>query len=222
VVRIRELPSPAVVAGAYLVGSIPFSGILARRLRGVDLRETGTGTVSGTGLYRVAGVGPLIVGGVLDLAKGCVGPLLAGPRRPALRALAGAAAVVGHDWSIFLGGAGGRGVSTAMGAMLLDAPEGSALLLAGVAAGRAARATSVGTFAAMVTLLPVLSRTRGRRGALIAGALVTPMLLKRVLGNRPPRPPDRLRTSLIRLVFDQDAPPWSSSAAPAAGASPRA
>ena len=48
-----------VLVFAYLLGAIPFSNLFARRLRGIDLRDEGTGTVSGTGLYRVAGFGPL-------------------------------------------------------------------------------------------------------------------------------------------------------------------
>ncbi|MFQ5523563.1 MAG: glycerol-3-phosphate acyltransferase [Acidimicrobiia bacterium] len=197
----------AVIAASYLLGSVPFSGLIARRLKGVDLRQVGTGTVSGTGLYRVAGLGPLIVGGILDLAKGSVGPLLAGESRPGLAIAAGAAAVVGHNWSLFLRGAGGRGISPAMGAMLPLAPEGSLLLLVALAVGKAADATSLGAFAGFVGLFPLLSRTRSL-GTLLAAALVAPMLVKRVLGNQPPSGPDKLRVYLVRLFFDQDTPRW--------------
>lgn len=206
--RLSSLPGPLVLAVSYLVGSIPFSGWLARRLTGVDLRQVGTGTVSGTGLFRVAGLGPLLVGGVLDLVKGTVGPLLAGARRPRLRAAAGAATVVGHNWSLYLDGAGGRGISPAMGSMLVGAPEGSALMLAGLAAGKASRATSLGAFVAYAALIPFLGRRRGRAGAVTAVALVVPMLVKRVLGNRPPAGSDRGRVYLCRLVFDQDTAEW--------------
>src|SRR5436190_14384415 len=94
-----------VLVFAYLLGAVPFSYLFARRLRGVDLRHTGTGTVSGTGLYRVAGFGPLAVAGVLDVAKGAFAVLIAGPGRPGLAAAAGGAAVIGHNWSVFLRGA---------------------------------------------------------------------------------------------------------------------
>src|SRR5579884_4480394 len=57
---------------AYLAGAVPFSNVLAARVSGVDLREVGSGTVSGTGLYRVAGFLPLVVAGILDVAKGAV------------------------------------------------------------------------------------------------------------------------------------------------------
>ena len=207
-----RLQAPIVVAVAYLVGAIPFSGLLARFLKGVDLRDTGSGTVSGTGLYRVAGFGPLAVGGVLDVAKGSVGPLLAGSDRPALQALAGGAAVAGHNWSVYLGGAGGRGLSPAIGALLVSAPEGAALLLAGLAAGKLAGSTSVGAFAADVALTPLLSVTRGRSGVLTALSVLVPMLTKRVMGNNPVPDVVESRVYVNRLVFDQDEPGWRSSA----------
>lgn len=198
-----------VAAGAYLAGSIPFSGTLAKRLRGVDLREFGTGTVSGTGLYRVAGLGPLLVGGILDVAKGTVGPLLAGRDRPMLAAAAGAAGVAGHNWSAYLGGAGGRGISPAMGSMLINGWEGSVHLLAALAVGKALDATSLGAFAGYVTLPPLMAARRGRAGLAAALALLVPMLTKRVIGNRGlPEGEDACRVAWTRLVFDQDTPKW--------------
>lgn len=207
----KQPAAPLVALASYLVGSIPFSGALARLLRGVDLREVGSGTVSGTGLYRVAGWRSLFVGGVLDVAKGSVGPLLAGRGRPGLQAAAAGAAVAGHNWSLFLGGAGGRGLSPALGALLPVAPEGSALLLAGLAVGKLVGATSVGALVADVALIPFLAYTRGRRGAVAAAFVVAPMVAKRLAGNEPPVGPNRLRVYGYRLIFDQDGPPQGGS-----------
>lgn len=201
----RQMSAWVVLPIAYLCGSIPFSGMLAKQLRGVDLRTVGTGTVSGTGLFRVAGLGPLLVGGLLDLAKGSVGPLLAGPNRPELARRAGAAAVTGHNWSVFLEGAGGRGISPAMGSLLVNGWEGSLHLLAALAIGKLSKATSLGALAGYLTLGEVLER-RGRPGGRRTAAwLVAPMLLKRVLGNAPP---PSARIAMVRLVFDQDTPQW--------------
>ena len=141
----------AIVAGSYLAGSLPWSQLAARR-RGVDLRRFGTGTVSGTALYRVAGFAPLAIAGSLDVAKGAVGPLIATPRRPGLAAAAAAAAVAGHNWSPFLGFAGGRGVAPALGGLLAGAPAGAAVLLGGLVAGRLRKQTGLGCFAAYVAL----------------------------------------------------------------------
>ncbi|HEX6231089.1 MAG TPA: glycerol-3-phosphate acyltransferase [Actinomycetota bacterium] len=203
----RRLPGAAVLGLAYLVGSIPFSNVAARRARGMDLREVGTGTVSGSALYGVAGFVPLAVAGSLDVAKGAVGPVLAGRDRPALAALAGGAAVAGHDWSPFLGGAGGRGVSPAMGALAVNGWSGVAVLAAGLAGGRLARRTSLGCFLSYLVLVPVLALTDGRRGALAGTAVLAPILVKRLLGNAPP-PSGRARARVLfnRLVHDQDHP----------------
>jgi glycerol-3-phosphate acyltransferase PlsY len=208
----RCRPDAATVLGiGYLAGSIPFSGTLARLLRGVDLRDTGTGTVSGTGLYRVAGLGPLLVGGILDVAKGTVGPVLAGRDRPLLAAAAGFTAVTGHNWSPFLGGAGGRGISPAMGSMLVTGWQGSLHLLISMAAGKLNKATSLGAFAGFVTLPIVMWRNRGGAGMVASLALLAPLLIKRVAGNTSlPRDETRSSVAVTRLLFDQDTPalPW--------------
>jgi glycerol-3-phosphate acyltransferase PlsY len=194
------------VTAAFLAGSIPFSNLAARRLKGVDLRSTGSGTVSGTELYRVAGFGPLAVVGCLELAKGAVGPVLAGQRRPELGAGAAGMAVAGHNWSPFLGGAGGRGISPALGGLLVLAPEGTAVLAVGMAGGRLSGHTALGSFLAMLGLAPTLAVTRGRRGAWTGVAIVVPLLAKRLLGNGPPESRSRLRVYLRRLVLDRDGP----------------
>lgn len=200
----RAAEAAAVVTASWLAGSIPFSNLFARRLAGVDLRTVESGTVSGTALYRVAGFGPLAVAGVLDIAKGAVGPLLAGRDRPRLQAAAGAAAVVGHNWSPFLRGAGGRGISPAIGVMLATEWPGAAVLLGGLAAGRLAHQTGLGALAADAALVPVLAARRGRLGVVLALSVVLPMLAKRLAGNQPPPTSGRARVLASRLLFDND------------------
>jgi glycerol-3-phosphate acyltransferase PlsY len=189
---------------AYLLGAVPFSYLFARGLRGVDLRHSGTGTVSGTGLYRVAGFGPLAVAGVLDVAKGGVAVLIVGPGRPGLAALAGAAAVIGHNWSLFLRGAGGRGLSPSMGALLVQAWLGVVVILAGLAIGRARDQSGLGSFVALLLVVPSLAIAGGRYDALAGACAVTPVLVKRVTGNEPA--PD-WSVRVHRLVYDNDGPP---------------
>jgi glycerol-3-phosphate acyltransferase PlsY len=188
---------------AFLAGSVPCSNIAARRARGVDLRDVGTGTVSGSSLYRVAGFVPLAIAGVFDVAKGAVGPLLAGSDRPVLAAFSGGLAVVGHNWSPFLRGAGGRGVAPALGALLVTAWPGAVLLLGGLVAGKLFGQTGLGGFVAEVALTPVLAVTNGAEGALVGVLIALPMLTKRVLGNG--RPADGgFRAYGRRLLFDHD------------------
>lgn len=165
----------------------------------------GTGTVSGTGLYQVAGFGPLAVAGSLDVAKGMVGPLLAGRQRPVLAALSAGASVAGHNWSPLLGGAGGRGISTALGATLVCAPEGTVVLGASLGLGRLVRQTGLVTLLGLLGLFPLLQRRRGVPGVVLACALALPMVGKRLMGNAPPPAgPGQRRVVLWRLLFDTD------------------
>lgn len=199
----RRVPSLLVVLLAFLAGSVPFSQVASRLLRGIDLRSVGGGTVSGTNLFEVAGFGPLAAAGVLEVAKGAVGPALAGRDRPTAAAVAAGASVCGHNWSPWLAGAGGRGLSPAMGAMLVRNWPGTALLGAGLGLGRLARATAPACLVAYLVLVPTLRATRGSDGTKIGAAIVAPLLVKRVAGNR--RPP-RWTPQLVwaRLVHDRD------------------
>jgi acyl phosphate:glycerol-3-phosphate acyltransferase len=206
-----------VLVVALLVGAIPFSGMAAWRLRRVDLREYGSGTVSGTGLYRVAGFGPMAAAGILDVGKGAVGPLLAGHARPELAALAGGLAVVGHNWSPFLRGAGGRGFSPSLGVLLVLAWPGALMLLAVFLVGVAFRQAGLGMFVAMLALTPMLAALYGIHGVWTGLALAVPMFVKRLAGNQPAAAP-RLRTYASRLVFDHD----GGAREPAAPAPPAA
>ncbi|MCL2393381.1 MAG: glycerol-3-phosphate acyltransferase [Acidimicrobiaceae bacterium] len=192
----------AVPAG-FLAGSIPVSYVVARHLTGVDLRRVGNGTVSGTALYQVAGFGPLAAAGILEVAKGAVGPALAGRRHPIVAAGATAASIVGHNWSPWLRGAGGRGISPALGALAVAAPAAAATLLAGMVGGRLAGQTAVGSLLADALAVPAARRAHGQAAGWAAGAAIAPMLVKRVVGNRP-ADPRRASTYVWRLLFDRD------------------
>lgn len=195
-----------VVAG-YAAGAVPFSNLAARHLAGVDLRSVGNGTVSGSALARVAGKKAVVVIGLAELAKGALGPALAGRRHGVAAALAGAAAVAGHNWSPWLGGAGGRGISPAIGALAVTAPSGSLVLLGGLVFGRLGGETAVGSLIADAALVPVARRAHGRGGALAAWAVLVPMLAKRLVGNGSAGPPvgcNRGSIYLWRLLFDRD------------------
>jgi glycerol-3-phosphate acyltransferase PlsY len=201
--KLMHVKAAKVLAISFAAGSIPSSQIAARLKADVDLRDVGSGTVSGTSLYRVAGFAPLAISGIADIAKGATGPLLAGRERPVLAALAGGAAIAGHNWSPVLAGAGGRGVAPSLGALGVNAWPGVPVMLGGLVAGKAARQTALGGFVAQCALFPVLARTHGRRGVLVAACVVAPMWTKRLLGNR--RPKERtLRVYLHRLLFDYD------------------
>ena len=200
-----EMRPTAVLGLSFAAGSIPSSNIAARLRAAVDLRDVGTGTVSGTALYRVAGFGPLAVAGIVDIAKAVVGPLLAGRARPSLAAAAGGCAIAGHNWSPFLRGAGGRGFAPSLGVVGALAWPGVPVMLGGLVAGRAVSQTGLGGFVAQCALGPVLARTHGRRGLVVAACVVAPMWAKRLAGNALPDDP-AVGTFVHRLVFDSDGP----------------
>ena len=106
----------AVVVG-YLIGSIPFALVLARRWGTADLRRIGSGNLGAANVMRVSGVTPGVLVAVLDLAKGAASVALAQRVRPdgATAALAGFAAIMGHIYPVWLRFKGGKGVATAFG-----------------------------------------------------------------------------------------------------------
>jgi len=189
--------------GAFLVGSIPFSYLVARMSSGADLRRVGNGTVSGTGVGASSGFWPMAAAGLLDIGKGAAAVIPMAGDHPLLAALGAGAAAAGHNWSIFLRGAGGRAISVAGGAALVLAWPGAVVLALGLAIGRLFRQTGLGSFIAQAALPGVLAVTDGGVGAVLGGALVAPMWFKRVLGNGPPQE-RRPAVYLSRLLFDND------------------
>lgn len=108
---------------SYLAGAIPF-GYLVGRSRGLDIRNYGSGNIGTTNAFRVFGpaLGSLVF--VCDVAKGALPVLLAETLGgPAWGVIAGLAAIIGHNWSIFLGFSGGRGVATGAGVALALIPK---------------------------------------------------------------------------------------------------
>ncbi len=108
---------------AYFLGALPFGVIIARLMGGKDVRKVGSGKTGTTNVMRAAGKKAAVIALVMDIAKGVTAVFLAGvimgDRDPHLaQALAGAAAIGGHTWSVFLGFRGGRGVATFTGCLL--------------------------------------------------------------------------------------------------------
>ena len=107
----------------YLVGSIPFSYIVSRRLGKVDIRKTGSGNVVATNVLRSAGLAPAILAVVGDILKGVFAAWLAAVMGGGvLLLLCPLAAVVGHCYPVYLRFRGGKGVATSTGALLFLTP----------------------------------------------------------------------------------------------------
>ena len=132
----------------YLAGAIP-TGAVVGRLGGVDLTRVGSRKTGATNVLRTLGPGAAAVVFLGDLFKGSLAMLLAGAlfdRDPLAMALAGAAAVIGHAFSPFIGFKGGRGVTTGLGGLLvLSWPAGLLGLIVGAVTIAATRYVSLGS-----------------------------------------------------------------------------
>jgi glycerol-3-phosphate acyltransferase PlsY len=166
------LQTIAVVVAAYLLGSVSFAWIFAKRLEGIDLRTFGSGNLGATNAGRLLGRRMALLIYALDFAKGWVPVVLlrtwardpAGPGGVPVALLAGLAAFVGHCFPLWHGFRGGKGVATASGVIVGLTPV-SALIVAGVFAVAVAvsRRISVGSIAAAVALpIAQWARAEGR------------------------------------------------------------
>ena len=168
----------AVLAAAYLLGSIPFSFLVARH-EGIDVRTVGSGNVGATNVMRSAGRGAGLVAFLLDFAKGSAATWLAretigGFVFPSVAAVV---AVLGHMHPVWLRFRGGKGVATGAGALLPLAPVPTAgALVVFVLVAAATRYVSLGSIVASASL-PVLAWLLGTLPPVpLAAALVAALI----------------------------------------------
>tara|TARA_R110002051_G_scaffold2878_2_gene15149 strand:- start:1101 stop:1742 length:642 start_codon:yes stop_codon:yes gene_type:complete len=110
-----------VAAGGYLLGSIPFGVVITRAAGAGDVRAIGSGNIGATNVLRTGRKDLALATLLLDAGKGAAALLLARwlfPGVPALAAIAGGAAFLGHLFPIWLGFKGGKGVATFFGLLL--------------------------------------------------------------------------------------------------------
>jgi glycerol-3-phosphate acyltransferase PlsY len=108
----------AIIAG-YLLGSISFSYLFGKWLKGIDIREHGSGNAGATNTLRVLGKGPAILVLILDALKGVLAVYLAkwlGGEEWVIVA-SGLSAIIGHNWPLFFGFRGGKGIASTVGVM---------------------------------------------------------------------------------------------------------
>jgi len=120
---------------AYLLGSISFSYLFGRILKGIDIRQHGSGNAGATNTLRVLGKGPAISVLLLDMAKGIIAvwlPVWLGTDSLWIQVLCGIAVIVGHNWPVYFGFKGGKGIASTIGVMASLAFWPS--LIAGIAA----------------------------------------------------------------------------------------
>jgi glycerol-3-phosphate acyltransferase PlsY len=159
------------LALAYLVGATPTSYLVGRLIFGIDLREHGSGNLGATNTFRVLGWAAALPVAVVDVAKGWL-PVMLFPRwdqvpEPEWALAYGAAAIVGHVFSVYVRFKGGKGVATSAGVFLALAPWAVLVgLVAWVAVVAATRIVSLGSLAAAVTL-PVAVYFTGEPAAVL-------------------------------------------------------
>jgi glycerol-3-phosphate acyltransferase PlsY len=114
----------------YLIGSIPNGLLIGKNLYNVDLRQFGSKNIGATNAFRTLGLWPAFWVFLTDAAKGVIavylGSFLAGT--PIALLIGGIAAIVGHNWSIFLKFTGGRGVATGLGVIAVLVPQITAVI----------------------------------------------------------------------------------------------
>ncbi len=123
-----------IIVLAYLIGSIPTSIIVSKAVKGIDIREHGSGNAGGTNVMRVLGwkYGVLVI--ILDALKGVLAVVVVARLHygsmpfhnltpfddfTLVQIIAGISAVIGHIWTIFAGFKGGKGIATALGMLLM-------------------------------------------------------------------------------------------------------
>jgi len=109
-----------VIVVSYLLGSVSFSVLFAKLLKGIDIRQYGSGNAGATNTLRVLGKGPAISVLVLDVLKGVAAVWLGtwvGGWGTWVATLCGIAAIVGHNWPLYFRFRGGKGIATTIGVM---------------------------------------------------------------------------------------------------------
>lgn len=181
-------------AAAFLVGSIPFGLVVGRLVKGVDLRQVGSGNIGAANAFRALGpvLGALVL--LLDGLKGylpvkltgCMFALLAhdGPSPAAAQVIVGLAAIVGHNNSIYLGFKGGKGIATMFGVLLALSP--AATLFAAVTWGLVVGATryaSLGSLSAATSIPLYFIFTRAPVPYVLFGVLACALAFVRHRSN---------------------------------------
>ena len=169
----------------YACGSVPWGLLLARRV-GVDVRRTGSGNIGATNVARSAGLGLGVATLAADVLKGALPVLIARgfAAGPAVEASAGVAAFVGHVFPITLGFAGGKGVATALGVLVVLAPGAVAWAMTTFLVGfRPFRYVSLASVVAAATAPVAIVLLAYPRPTLVASLAMTAVIVVRHRAN---------------------------------------
>ncbi|MGB9839680.1 glycerol-3-phosphate 1-O-acyltransferase PlsY [Thermovenabulum sp.] len=158
---------------SYLFGSISFAYIICKKYYGIDIRKYGSGNPGTTNVLRTVGTRAAALVYIADFLKGflavMIGRLFGGP---IFGVFCGLFAIIGHDFSLFLGFNGGKGIATSMGVGFAVSPLAALLsTLAGVAVIFLTRYVSLGSITG-ITLFPIFLGILGYKNLYIFYALI--------------------------------------------------
>ncbi len=122
------------LVASYLIGSIPFGLIVSKLLFHADLRKLGSGNIGATNVLRNFGLQPFVAVMLLDMSKGFIAVAVAKASgfSNSWALLAGLFSIVGHNWSLYLGFKGGKGIATSAGVIIAAFPYQVIIAVVGI------------------------------------------------------------------------------------------
>jgi glycerol-3-phosphate acyltransferase PlsY len=202
--------SAVLIISAYLLGSIPTAYLGSKWLKGKDIRRYGSGTVSGSMVYEHVARWAVVPVGLFDVGKAAL-PTWLGLQLDLgmpVAIIAGLAAMMGHNWPLFLRFTGGRGLGCILGIFVVIFPWGSLWLLVFLAIGFFLGDSAPWALAGLVTL-PLFGNFMNGPADLVWAtvAIILTTVGKRLEANRRPLPPpgiERNKVILRRFFLDRD------------------
>ncbi len=193
----------------YLLGSIPSGYLAGKWIKGIDLREYGSGTVSGSMVWEHVAKWAVVPVGLFDIFKGAL-PTWLGLRLglgEVAAMLIGFAAIIGHNWPVYLNFQGGRGFSPFLGVLLALFPWGVPIILAGLGIGNIFRSPAIPLI--VLVSLPIFAAFLNGSSIVLwlSVGMTVITVVKRLEANRRPLPDDpveRRNVILRRIFLDRD------------------
>lgn len=197
----------------YLVGSLPSAYLAGRLVKDIDIREHGSGNVGAANVLSQVSKWAFLPVVLTDVAKSLVPTLVALHTADSGWAAmaAGSGAVAGHCWSLYLSFTGGRGMATALGALLPVFPWAVAWIIGAHFLAAAVKLAALGDILALVGL-PFLALALSNSPPVVATCIAILVLVaaKRLHANRLPLPDDAAARRTVlrrRLLYDRDVAP---------------
>jgi glycerol-3-phosphate acyltransferase PlsY len=206
--------------GSYLLGSVPAAYIAGRLLKGIDIREYGSGIASGSNVWHSISKWAIVPVGVFDLFKGIIPVLVAmqlhfkiGDSEVAAQGVGALAAMIGHSWSVFFKFGGGRGVTPMLGSLGFFAPWELIIFVAVWVGGLGVFKNSpLFMIVAAVAMIiaspflsnPLLSSDEPMMATWFLLGMLLLLIIKRIIAERPVPRDNWKQVVLCRLLYDRD------------------